>query len=1085
MGIKEQLQQRLREKILIYDGAMGTSIQQRELPIEAYGGFPGCYDHLNCSSPDVISSIHASFFEAGADIIETNTFGAQPLTLAEHGLADKTYEINKAGAACAVAVAVRFGKPGIDRFVAGSMGPGLALPSLGHVSFTELAEGYYTQALGLLDGGVHLFQIETCQDSLQIKAALFGVFRAQKERGCELPVVVTVTIQPNGALLAGTDMEALAAILNPYPLFAVGLNCSAGPSGLAGALDILRQYSRFPIAVLANAGLPVIRVDKIVYDMTPEMFAHETASLISPEVHFVGGCCGTTPLHIKALAQQLSGVVPDLTARNHTPMIASLFSAQTVDTLPKPLLISERANASGSKAFRTLVQNSDYDAMISFINDETTQGAHAVDVSVAVPGRNEIEDMDALMSRLVMATTAPLMIDSTDPDVIETALRHIGGRAVINSVNLEDEQKARALLLLAYSYGAAIVCLTIDEQGMAQTAERKTAIAKRLYDIAVHEIGLLPDALWFDPLTFTVATGEATSANAAVETLAAIGAIKKACPGVKISLGVSNVSYGLDRSLRRILNAVFLFHAVREGLDVAIADSSKLLPLSSIEPDVLDLAEDVVFNRSVDALHRFLQKTTSVCAEETHEEIVEPLEQVYRSILAGKVDRIVSDVQSAARKKPSEVVDAILSAMQEVGVRFEAGTMQLPFVLRSAETVQKAFELLKPLLAESTTVRNPKKILLATVKGDIHDIGKNLVGIILENNGYEVIDIGVDKKAEEIADAVAVYTPDAVGLSGLLVRSAHAMKDVCRLFSQRRFTIPLLCGGAALSVEFVHSELVKIYPKTLYAKDAFEAIRCLSEDTCTPHHVPRESTHVPGQGYPEVVAAAKIPTLPWVGAETLSLSIDEITGFINTKLLYETRWRYTGCDDTGICRNIYNEMLDFVRKEHPLTIRIRYGYFRAYAGKNGIIVTDAESRQAQLTVATGVSGASLSHFVADNDSIALYAVGVDGVQHAQKLHSDKKYHDYFLWHGFCAECAEAGARAITARIRHELAIGERGARYSFGYPACPDIANHAVLDSFLDFREAGIALSDSYMLSPDTATAGFFLHHPQACYFTP
>lgn len=1085
MTIFDALNARLREKILVYDGAMGTSIQQCELPLEAYGDHPGCYEYLNCSSPEIIMAIHASFYDAGADIIETNTFGAQPLTLAEHGLAEYTYEINRAGAALAVKTAARFGTPGVERFVAGSMGPGLALPSLGHVAFSDVAEGYYTQALGLIDGGVHLFQIETCQDPLQIKAALFGVLRAQSERKTELPVVVTVTIQPNGALLAGTDMEALAAILNPYPLFALGVNCSAGPSGLAAALESLRQYSRFPTAILANAGLPTVRDGILVYDMTPEVFAHETALLISPEVAFVGGCCGTTHLHIKALAQQLHGIVPGVGTKNYTAMIASLFSAQSVDAEPKPLLISERANASGSKAFRTLVQNNDFDAMISFINDEVMHGAHAVDVSVAVPGRSEKDDMQALMSRLVKATTAPLMIDSTDPEVIETALRHIGGRAVINSVNLEDEKKARTLLQLAYDYGAAIVCLTIDEEGMAQTAARKIAIAERLYRVAVDEIGLLPDAVWIDPLTFTVATGDQKSALAAVETLEAISGIKKICPGVKISLGVSNVSYGLDRSLRRIVNAVFLYHSVRAGLDVAIADSSKLLPLDSIDATVRTLAEEVIFNRSADALHCFLEKTTVVSVTEVCEDVVAPLEQVYRSVLSGKVDRIAADAQVAALEDPSKVVETMLGAMQEVGRRFEAGTMQLPFVLRSAEAVQKAFEVLKPLLAEGTVAHTPKKILLATVKGDIHDIGKNLVGIILENNGYEVIDIGVDKKAEEIADAVAAAAPDAVGLSGLLVRSAHAMKDVARVFAQRGFTQPMLCGGAALSKEFVHTELSSLYPPAQFAKDAFDAIRCLSEEQQATITATKENAHVHGKGFPEFISKAAIPVPPWFGTETITLAIDEITGFIHTKMLYETRWRYTGCDDTGLCRNIYKEMLEFVRNEQPLTIQIRYGYFRADAVVDGIIITDTQNRHSQLSVTTGTTGASLSRFVADNDVIALYAVGVDGREHAENLHNDKKYHDYFLWHGFCAECAEAGARAITARIRHEMGLGERGARYSFGYPACPELNNHAVVDAFLSLQEAGITLTDSYMLAPDTATAGFFLHHPQACYFTP
>ncbi len=1090
MGIENHFIRTLQEKVIICDGAMGTSIQSQNFSPDHFHGHTGCNDYLNLSAPSAISVIHEEFFNAGADVAETNTFGAHPLTLAEYGLGDKAYEINKAGATLAVQTAASFGMVGIDRFVAGSIGPGLKLPSLGHITFKELADGYYTQVCGLVDGGVHLFQVETCQDPLQIKSVLYAILRVFRERRIQLPIVVTATIQRNGTLLAGTDLEALAAICNPFPLTALGLNCSEGPAGLESAAKKLAAVSRFPLAILANAGLPQVKDGIFSYDLLPEDFACQSNEFIKYGARILGGCCGTTPKHIQALSDTVTGQKPVVFNQSAVSALASLYSAQPVDTEPKPLLIAERANATGSKVFRELVKSADYEGMVSFINGPDATGAHAVDISVAVPGRCERDDMDAFLARAVPATKLPFVIDSTDPEVIETALQRIGGRPVINSVNLEDADKARRLFELAYMYGAAIICLTIDENGMASTANMKTVVARKLYDLAVKEIGLRPDALLIDPLTFTIGTGDASSAGAAVETLNALREIKNICPGVSTILGVSNVSYGLDKGLRKIINAVFLRHAVNAGLDVAIADSGRIVPVASIEPEIVNLAEDVLFNRKPDALHRFIEKASagSTSAEEHHAS-ENPLDRLRDSVISGNVGRVEKDTGEAIDTDLAAVIPIILAAMEEVGGRFEAGTMQLPFVLRSAEAVQKAFAVLKKSVPTAEHGIRKKKIVLATVKGDIHDIGKNLVAIIMENSGFEVVDLGVDRSAMEICDAVQELQPDALGLSGLLVRSAHAMEEICRQFTQRGFSIPLLCGGAALSREFVSSSLRPLYVQTHYAHDAFEAIRVINNDTGVPLEYAAVVETLPPDPTPfpvDINDVMAIPVQPFSGVKTESFSPIEIVPYINSRALIENRWLYTSDKHRKIGKSLSEDLTARITENTLVSVKAVYGYFHCRSSNGNIEVLHADGTVAERLTVAAHNRSTLTRFIRkDRDLIAMYCVSADGAAYAADLFRQKKYHDYFLWHGFCAELAETAARLITQRIRMELGLDGHGKRYSFGYPACPDINQHAVLDRLLGFDAIGVTRTEMNALAPDTATAGFFLHHPQACYFTP
>lgn len=836
---KKNIQELIQEKVLIFDGAMGTCIQQLSLTAEDYAGYEGCNEYLVISRPDAIDKIHTDFLDAGSDIIETDTFGANRITLAEYRLENETYRLNRLAAELACRCADRHSSPDRPRYVSGSIGPGSKLPSLGHLSFDEIAAAYRPQITGLIEGGVDLLQIETVQDLIQAKAVLITALEIISQMKAKIPIIVQVTIQPNGKMLLGSGMETVATVFEPFPLLALGLNCATGPQAMRDHIQTLSQLSPFPITVLPNAGIPHSENQKTVYDLTPQEMARSLLHYVNHYgVRGVGGCCGTTPAYIQALADALTGIHPSRRPEHPPviPAISSLYERQEISVQPKPLLIGERTNSNGSRHFRDHLLADDMDGMIQIALQQQQEQIHVLDVCTAHAERQEIQDMSRFLAKLNLQLSIPIMIDSTEPEVIESALKQLGGRAIINSINLEDGgTKARQILALVKKYGTAVVALTIDEEGMAKTAEHKLKIVDRLYKLAVTEFQLRPGDVFFDPLTFTLATGEAGLATAGIETLDALRRIKQSYPDSFTLLGVSNISYGLSAELRPILNSVFLYHAVQAGLDAAILHAGKIKPLHSIPGPEIELCRNLIFNHhdgESNPLHQLInyadRESASPQISVIHHSI--PLEeQLVKLIIQGEKANLPLLLSRALEKYTAmEIINQyLLEGMKEVGIVFGKGEMQLPFVLRSAETMKQAVEMLQPHLAAHEAMKKAR-IVLATVKGDVHDIGKNLVDIILSNNGYDVINLGINQSVEDIMQAIRLHQPDWIGLSGLLVKSTFIMKENLEIFKENQIDIPVICGGAALTPRYVEKTMSGVYAGSVhYAKDAMAGLKIM------------------------------------------------------------------------------------------------------------------------------------------------------------------------------------------------------------------------------------------------------------------
>lgn len=830
-------------RVVVIDGAMGTEIQKVPLTSADFGGTDGLNEMLVLSRPDVITRIHESFLEAGADIIETNSFSANRIVLAEYGIPEMAATISRAAATLARELADRWSSPGRPRFVSGSVGPGSRLPSLGQVEPEEMLDAYFEQGVGLLDGGVDLFQVETCQDPLQCRLALMGLSHAMERCGRQVPIFCQVTVDRGGRMLGGTDVTAAFATVSSMPGVSVfGLNCSTGPDSMLPVLSRLSRFAWLPLAALPNAGLPENDGGKLVYRLSPADFAAQARAFTTDcGVAFVGGCCGTTPDHIRELASAVDGVVPRLpddTGRlRGSGVVSSLFSAVPLIQEPGPLIIGESTNANGSKAFRDCLINGDLDGMLAVGRGQVDEGAHILDVCLAVAGRDEVEDARAFVPLAGRLLDAPLMIDSTEPAVIDAALMRCPGRAVVNSVNLEDGgARLDEIARIARRHGAAVVGLTIDESGMAMTARRKFDVACRIVErLRFH--GIMERDILLDPLTFTMASGDATLRSSAVETIEAVRMIKSGIPGVLASLGVSNCSYGLKPEARRVLNSVMLHHCMQAGLDAAIINSRKILPLPSIPSALRQAASDLILDRRVsgrDPLQVFIEmfengKSLSAFEAGAGQACPDPVERCRRAVIRGERAGLQEFVlELAASMGPLDVINRVLlDAMRQVGELFGRGEMQLPFVLRSAAVMKDAVLILEPLLAtESRPARGT--LVLATVAGDVHDIGKNLVDIIVSNNGYRVVNLGIRQTADDIMQAVERENADAVGMSGLLVRSTLAMKDNLVAMDRAGFRIPVLVGGAALDNGFVRDQLKPVYRGHVeYCRDAFEGLKAL------------------------------------------------------------------------------------------------------------------------------------------------------------------------------------------------------------------------------------------------------------------
>lgn len=1122
------------KKVLIFDGAMGTMIQQLGVTAADYEGYEGCNEYLSISRPDLITNIHKAYYDAGADIVETNSCGANPMILSEYGLEDRVYEINVAAAKVARIAA---NQSGGRRFVSGSTGPGTKLPSLGQIDFDTLSDGYYNQTLGLIDGGVDCLQIETSQDLLQVKAAIDGLSRGKERRKSDIPIIVQVTLEKNGQMLLGSDIQTVIATLTGYDIWALGINCGTGPFEMREAVGLLSKHSPFKISLLPNAGFPEMIDGAYRYNLVPEDFGREVSYLVNTYgVNLAGGCCGTSPDHIKALVKLIQNTKPKERTIEKCSGFSSLYRYQESDITPKPLILGERTNATGSKKFRELLLADDDAGVYEMALDQELEGAHLIDINLSYAGRREIEDWKKLIVGFNRQLRAPISIDTTDIDVMEGALKGISGKPVINSMNLEDGGiRAQAIFKLAKRFNAGIVCLTIDEQGMALTAERKIAVAKRIYKMATQQYGIPPEHLLIDALTFTLASGDPQYSNSALETLNGIKGIKEQLPGVLTVLGLSNVSFGLKPKTRRILNSVFLEQAVVAGLDCAILHAGKLAPAHLLPKDAVTAAEDLIYNRSEDALERLMTFGVKGIKKTVSDLNLTPPERLQQMVIDGRQKGLEDLLEEALQTvEPLDLLNNyLLGGMKIVGALFGSGKMQLPFVLKSASVMKQASNLLKPYLKQRLQDAT-QTILLATVKGDIHDIGKNLVDIILSNNGYSVHNIGVDQSAQYITEAVQENKPDCVGLSGLLVQSAKEMKSVLERFNDANITVPVLCGGAALTESFITDMLTPIYKGSVYyARDPFDAVKILSD--AEPVEVPinthpafqaplprgafketkdTEPVEVSGEQIPfcpecSIPRNNNIPTPPFWGSRMIDVDLDHILPLVNRKQLFNQHWGYYKKGLTIEARRarfetefppIFREMIALARKKDLLIPQGVYGYFNAYAEGNRLHVGEENSVQFDFPAQKEAPHMSLAgYFNHTTDLLPVYVVtvGAGATAFDQELFAAEDFATYHHWHGFSVALAEAMAEYIHRLIRRELNIdgddhsdpiklikgNYQGCRYSFGYQLCPDLGDQKKLFKLLSPERIGVSLSSSYQMIPEQSTSGLVLYQSDAAYF--
>jgi 5-methyltetrahydrofolate--homocysteine methyltransferase len=1116
---------------------MGTNIQAQNLSPDDFWGQEGCNELLVRSRPDIMQAQHASFLEVGCDVLETDTFGGTSIVLSEYDLADEDYALNKEAAQLAKAVAADYSTTDHPRFVAGSMGPGTKLPSLGHITFKEVHAAYGRQAAGLIDGGADLLILETCQDLLQVKAALIAIFDEFEAKQARLPVIAQMTMETTGTMLLGSDMLTAIVTLAPFPIDVLGLNCATGPKPMGAHIRTLAaHWDRF-ISVIPNAGMPHNVDGRMVYDLTPEELAgdlHHFAADLGANI--VGGCCGTTADHLKAVVDKIGTMEPQRRESELEPSVSSLYGTATYDTDPKPLIIGERTNANGSKKFREYLLADDTDGMLSVAKDQVQEQAHVLDVSTAYVGRDEIQDLGQFTFHLNTDCTIPIMLASTEPAAIEAALQNLAGKCIINSINLEDgEDRATQILQLCRRYGAAVVALTIDEEGMAGTTDRKVAIAKRLYDLAVNRFGLAPEDIFFDALTFTLGSGDAEYRLAAVETMEAIRRIKADLPGVHTLLGVSNISFGLRPQIRHRLNSVFLHHAIEAGLDAAIVHAGKIRPLYQIPEEERRLLEDLIFDRrqeGYDPLTTILEYYQTHKVEKADPSLLEDLpidERLKRRIIDGNRLGLDLDLDEAlASTLALDIINTILlEGMKTVGELFAAGEMQLPFVLQSAETMKAAVSHLEPHMEKAASASRGK-LVIATVKGDVHDIGKNLVDIILTNNGYQVTNLGIKQPVEAILEAYEREQAHAIGMSGLLVKSTVVMKENLEVLNERGVTPPVLLGGAALTRRYVEHDLQNIYQGDVYyGKDAFDGLRILNRIMAGVAPSPKETStpKAAGPKRPRIARRKKIepidpPAPPFWGSRVVTgIPLSAVVPYINRVALFRGQW---GVKKRGRTSTDYDHLVQETLEPtlhrliqragkgqllHPTVV---YGYFPCASEGDAVHVYQSPDDTApMLTIDFPRQAEERGRSIADffqpvaggrKDVLAahLVTVGPRATEEAQRLFESDDYSEYLYFHGFAVETAEALAEYWHKEIRRELGIdGDdgpdipslfrqqyRGSRYSFGYPACPRLEDQAHIFTLLEPGRIGISLTEEWQLVPEQSTSAIIVHHPAAKYFS-
>ena len=1169
----------LKDRIVVFDGAMGTNLHAQDLTMDDYGGpqFEGCPEHLLISKPVAVENVHAGFLEVGCDVIETDSFGGASIVLAEYQIADMAYELNVKAAQLAKRVASDFSTKEKPRWVAGSMGPTTKLPTLGHISFLDMKASYATQARGLLDGGADLLIVETCQDLLQTKAALAAIFEEFESSKRRVPVIAQVTIEAFGTMLMGTEIGAALTALEPFPIDVVGMNCATGPQQMTENVRYLCQNSRFPVSVIPNAGIPENVGGHAVFKETPESLAKELQHFARDlGVNIVGGCCGTTPAHLRAVVEAVKDISPLRREPQRTAASSSIFIQQPYRQDTSFLIVGERVNASGSKKMRDLLNAEDWDGLVSLAREQEREGAHVLDVNVDFVGRDGVKDMHELASRLATNIKIPLMFDSTEWQKMEAGLEHAGGKCILNSTNYEDgEPRFAKVLDLAKKYGAGVVIGTIDEQGMARTAEGKFEIASRAYEQATQKYGIPADDIFFDALALPISTGIEEDRRNALETIEGIRRIKAELPGVFTILGVSNISFGLNPASRIVLNSVFLHEAVSAGLDSAIVNASKIEPLNRVEERQLKVALDLIHDRrefnadicTYDPLIEFTKLFEGVTARSKKKEArgatVE--ERLKYHIIDGEKLGLEEDLKLALENYSAlDIINNILlEGMKVVGDLFGSGQMQLPFVLQSAEAMKAAVRFLEPFMEKKGGATAKGTMVLATVRGDVHDIGKNLVDIILTNNGYRVFNLGIKQTIDAILSASEEHNADAIGMSGLLVKSTLIMKENLEVMNERGIGVPVILGGAALTRRYVEDDLKSLYQGTLYyARDAFAGLHTMdklmsgngeerphlasgTQASSLPIHEsveefeeliaeeaklgvrkplkPRGATKVSGDTTHTVRSDVRtdvpIPEPPFYGSRVADdVSLEDVFAYVNETALFKGQWQfkqgrksaeeYQGFVAEHV-RPVFDELKERCKREKLLSPRVVYGYFPAQSSGNDLIVYDADTRveRVRFTFPRQPAGKRLclADYFAPIDSdrmdvvaFHLVTVGRRASEYSQQLFKRDNYADYLYFHGLSVESAEALAELWHKHIRAELGIagndanslnelfrqGYQGSRFSFGYPACPNLEDQAKLFELLDPSRIEVKLTEEFQLEPEQSTSAIIIHHSEARYFS-
>ena len=1149
----------LAQRVVVADGAMGTMLQAANPTLEDFQNHEGCNEILNVSRPDIVRSVHNEYLAAGVDAVETNTFGANWSNLADYGIEDRIYELAFAGGKIAREAADSFSTKEKPRFVLGSLGPGTKLPSLGHTTYENLKVAYYTAAKGLSDSGCDALLVETSQDLLQVKAAVNGCRQAINEADRDIMLIAQVTVETTGTMLLGSEIGAALNTLEPMGIDLIGLNCATGPTEMSEHLRYLSKNAKIAISVMPNAGLPVLGANGASYPLGPQELATALEGFVEDYgISLVGGCCGTTPAHLAAVVQQVSGKKVQGRSPLLDPGASSLYQYVPFRQDKTYLAIGERTNANGSRAFRDALLAEDWEKCVEIARDQIRDGAHMLDLSVDYVGRDGAADMSQLASRFATASTLPIVLDSTEPAVIKAGLEHLGGRCVINSVNYEDgdgpTSRFAKIMPLVKEHGASVVALTIDEEGQARDAEWKLRVARRLINDLHDNWGMNVGDILIDCLTFPIATGQEETRKDGIETINAIRQLKVEFPDVQTTLGVSNVSFGLNPAARVVLNSVFLHECVQAGLDSAIVHPSKITPMARIDERQKEVALDLIYDRrtfdgdecTYDPLQEFLQLFDGVELATSKNARAEALaalplyERLQRRIIDGEKVGLEDDLKEAMTQgtPPLEIINThLLEGMKIVGELFGKGEMQLPFVLQSAEVMKTAVAILEPFM-EKTGDDGRGTMLLATVKGDVHDIGKNLVDIILTNNGYRVVNIGIKQTINQIIDGALESNADAIGMSGLLVKSTVIMKENLEEITARGLDQkwPIVLGGAALTRAYVEQDLATLFPgEVRYARDAFEGLRLMDAIMAVKRGEPgaalpalRErkvaSTRVKSEVAPidttrsDVAVDVDIPTSPFFGSRVVKgIQLSDYAGMLDERALFVGQWGLKG--NRGEYENMVEtegrprlrSLLNEVQANGWLNAAVVYGYFPCYSEGNDLVILHHEGdnkgkERTRFTFPRQTRDRRLciSDFFASKESgktdvVAFHVVTMGSTvsEAAAKLFAANNYREYLELHGLSVQLTESLAEHWHARIREELSVkaddsadlqgildqGYRGSRYSFGYPACPDLEQQAQLCELLDPARIGVELSEEFQLHPEQSTSAIIVHHPEAKYF--